>query len=80
MYIGIPEVVEIYYQEFSQIDGHNRCRQDESGLGNKLEVNKWSLRVNTALLSKCILDAWPLRKGRRGSRCVMSHSYFYARY
>ena len=58
MEIETPEVAEIYYQACSQIDRHNRCRQDDSCLAKKFEVKEWSSRVNTAILSMCIVDAW----------------------
>ena len=38
MEIEIVEVAEIYYQACSQIDRHNRCRQDDLGLEKKFEV------------------------------------------
>ena len=58
--VSIPKVCETHYDTCSQIDGHNRCRQDDLGLEKKFEVKDWSTRVNTSLLAMCIVDAWKL--------------------
>ena len=75
---SIPEVAETYYSAASQIDRHNRCRQDDPKLEKKFLVKEWSQRVNTSLLASCVVDAWLLYKGNRGSRGVMSPNDFYS--
>ena len=40
MKIEISEFAKIYYQEYSQIDRHNRCHRDDLGLGKKLEFKE----------------------------------------
>ena len=60
---GVPNVAETYYSTASQIDRHNRCRQDDFKLEKKFRVKEWSQRVNTSLLAMCIVDAWLLYKG-----------------
>ncbi len=75
---AIPNVAELYYQAASQIDRHNRCRQDDLRLEKKFRVREWSTRVNTSLLAICIVDAWLLYKGNRGSRYSMSPNEFYS--
>ena len=63
-----PEVVETYYSSCSQVDRHNRCRQDDLTLEKKIETMDWSFRVNTSLLGICIVDSWLLYKGGCGKR------------
>lgn len=75
--ISVPDVVEKYYETCSQIDRHNRCRQDSLGMEKKLEVKDWSVRVNTTLLSVVVVDAWLLYKYAFGPRLCMSQSTFY---
>ena len=76
---SIPQVAETYYATASQVDRHNRCRQDELNLEKKFEVKEWSLRVNTSLLAICIVDAWLLYKGNRAGRESMSPNCFYTK-
>ena len=45
-----PEVAQLYYGCCSQIDRHNRCRQDDQRLERKLGTHDWSMRVNISLL------------------------------
>lgn len=75
----IPSVVETYYTAASQIDRHNRCRQDDLKLEKKFRVKEWSQRVNTSLFAICVVDAWLLYKGNRGTRGTMSPCDFYSR-
>ena len=75
--VGIPDVCEKYYDTCSQIDIHNRCRQDDLKLEKKFEVKGWSTRVNTTLLGICIVDAWKLYIGSRRSKRHMSPNEFY---
>lgn len=75
----IPEIAETYYLAASKIDQHNRCRQDDLKLEKKFRVREWSMRVNTSLLAMCVVDAWLLYKGNRGSRGKMSPNDFYSR-
>eukprot|EP00171_Calliarthron_tuberculosum_P023537 IDg23537t1 len=74
---AIPKVAETYYSVCSQVDRHNRCRQDDLKLEKKFQVKEWSLRVNSSLLAICIVDAWLLYKGIRGSRDCMNPNDFY---
>ena len=74
----IPSIAETYYMAASQIDRHNRCRQDDLKLEKKFLVKEWSQRVNTSLLAICIVDAWLLYKGDRGSRGTMTPNDFYS--
>ena len=74
----ITDVCQQYYSAASQIDRHNRCRQDDLKLEKKFEVHEWSMRVNTSLLAICIVDAWLLYKGGQGSRDCMSPNEFYS--
>lgn len=75
--VPVPELVERYYQCCSQVDRHNRCRQDSLGLEKKLEVKTWSLRINSSLLAVTIVDAWLLYKYSHGPRFHMCQSGFY---
>lgn len=72
MEINIPEVCEEYYGVCSQIDRHNRCRQEELILEEKFEVKEWSMRFNTTLLAICIVDAWKIYKGAMGNRAAVT--------
>ena len=75
--VGIPELCEKDYDTCSQIGIHNRCRQDDLKLEKKFEVKDWSTHVNTTLLGTCIVDAWKLYIGSRGSKRHMSPNEFY---
>ena len=74
----ITDVCQTYFSAASQIDRHNRCRQDDLKLEKKFEVHEWSMRVNTSLLAMCIVDAWLLYKGGQGSRDCMTPNEFYS--
>lgn len=64
--IPIPDLCKTYYDVCSKIDRHNRCRQDDLNLEKKLRTMRWSTRLNTSLLSMCIVDSWLLYKGSCG--------------
>lgn len=72
-----PEVAELYYGCCSQIDRHNRCRQDDLRLERKLGTHDWSMRVNISLLGICIVDAWLLHHRARGPAASLLQSNFY---
>lgn len=55
-----PKTVELYYSCCAHIDRHNRCRQDDLRLEQKLGTHDWSLRVNLSVLGMCIVDSWLL--------------------
>lgn len=74
-----PKVCETYYSACSQIDRHNRCRQDDLKLERKLETKDWTFRVNTSLLAITIVYSWFLYSGAEGSRGHMSTGKFYER-
>lgn len=71
-----PEVAELYYGCCSQIDRHNRCRQDDLRLERKLGTHDWSMRVNISLLGICIVDAWLLHHGAKGPAASLLQSNF----
>ena len=75
--IRIPAICEQYYETCSQIDRHNRSRQDDLGLEKKFEVKEWSMRVNTSLLAIYIVDAWKLYAGAKGYGSKMSPNKFH---
>lgn len=55
-----PKAVELYYSCCAHIDRHNRYRQDDLRLEQKLGTHDWSLRVNLSVLGMCIVDSWLL--------------------
>lgn len=65
--ISIPMVCEHCYDICSEIDRHNRCRQDDLGLEKKFEVKDWATRVHTSLLAICIVESWKLYSGCKRS-------------
>ena len=73
-----PEVAQLYYGCCSQIDRHNRCRQEDLRLERKLGTHDWSMRVNISLLGICIADAWLLHRGARGPAASLLQANFYA--
>lgn len=73
-----PMIAETYYATASQVDRHNRCRQDDLKLEKKFQVKEWSQRVNTTLFAICVVDSWLLYKGNQGSRSTMSSNRFYS--
>lgn len=72
-----PRVAEIYYGCCSQIDRHNRCRQDDLRLEKKLGTHDWSTRVNHSLLGICLVDSWMLYHGARGPAATLLQTQFY---
>lgn len=44
-----PNVCELYYFACAQVYRHNRCRQDDLNLENKVLPKDWSFRVNFSL-------------------------------
>ena len=72
-----PQVAETYYMCCSQIDRHNRCRQDDLRLEHKLVTHDWSMRVNLSLLGMRVVDAWMLYSGARGGTATLKQSAFY---
>lgn len=75
--VNQPQVSQDYYSCCSQIDRHNRCRQADLQLENKLITHDWSMRVNLSLLGVCIEDAWMLYSGARGVAATLSQRHFY---
>ena len=72
-----PQVAETYYCCCSQIDRHNRCRQDDLRLEHKLVTHDWSMRVNLSLLGMCIVDSLLLYSGARGAAAGHNQNKFY---
>ena len=72
-----PEAVEINYSCCGVIDRHNRCRQDDLMLEQKLGTADWSMRVNCSILGMIIVDSWLVYKGCRGVRLDMTQTDFY---
>jgi len=72
-----PVVAETYYACCAQIDRHNRCRQDDLRLENKLVTHDWSMRVNLSLLGMCVVDAWLLYSGARRGGAHLTQNEFY---
>ena len=52
-----PEVAEIYYGCFAQIDCHNRCHQDDLRLEHEVGTHECSQRVNISLLGICVVES-----------------------
>jgi len=72
-----PLVAETYFGCCAQIDQHNRCRQDDLRLEQKLVTQDWSMRFNLFLLGICVVDAWLLYSGARGGGGHLTQSDFY---
>jgi len=72
-----PEVAEIFHLCCAQFDRHNRCRQDELRLENKLGTHDWSQRVNLSLMGVCMVNAWMLHSGARGPAASLKQATFY---
>jgi len=72
-----PEVSQLYYGCCSQIDLHNRCRQDDLRLERKLGTHDWSMRVNISLFGICIVDACLRHRGERGLAASILQANFY---
>ena len=51
-----PDIVKCYYETCSQIDRHNKIRQDELELERKIGAHDWSKRVNTTIFAMIIVD------------------------
>ena len=73
-----PKAAEIYYSTCASIDQHNRARQDDLMLERKLGTPDWSKRLNSSLLSMCIVDARLAYHGcRGGALCSTTQREFY---
>jgi len=72
-----PQVVETYFECCAQVDRHNRCRQDDLRLENKLVTHDWSMRVNLSLLGMCVVDTWLLYSGAHGTGAKLTQNQFY---
>jgi len=72
-----PEIAQLYYGCCSQIDRHNRCRQDDLRLERKLGTPDLSMRLNISLLGIGIVDAWLLHRGARGPAASLLQADFY---
>ena len=46
-----PITAELYYIACSQIDRHNRCRQESLDIEKKLGTKDWSKRFNLSILA-----------------------------
>lgn len=75
--VRLPQVAETYYACCSQIDRHNRCRQDDLCLERKLVTHDWAMRVCLTLLGVYIVDAWLMHRGARGPAACLLQSHFY---
>jgi len=72
-----PPVAETSYCCCSQIDRHDRCRQDALQIEHKLVTHDWSIRVNLSLLGMCIVDSLLLYSGARGAAAGLNQNEFY---
>jgi hypothetical protein len=72
-----PEAAELYYSACGKIDQHNRKRQADLMLEKKMQTNSWHFRVGQSLLGMCIVDAFNLYKGCRGTDESMDQRSFY---
>jgi len=75
--VSQPQVAKTYYTCCSQIDRHNRCRQDNLRLEHKLVTHDWSMRVSLSLLGMCVVIAWMLHSEARGGTATLKQSEFY---
>jgi len=75
--VSQPQVAKTYYTCCSQIDRHNRCRQDNLRLEHKLVTHDWSMRVSLSLLGMCVVIAWMLHSEARGGTATLNQSEFY---
>jgi len=72
-----PQVVQTFFTCCSQIDLHNRYRQDDLRLEHKLVTDDWSMRVHLSLLGMCVVDAWMLYSGESEGTATLKQSEFY---
>lgn len=76
--IEIPEVAHLYYSAAGKVDSHNRYRQGDLNMEGTFEVKEWSFRINTTMLSMCVVDSYLLYKHAQGARFSSSPADFYA--
>jgi len=74
--VKLPQVVQAYYACCAKIDRHNRSRQNDLQLEQKLPTHYWSMRVNLSLLGMCVVDSWLLYSGARGATAVLTQRQF----
>lgn len=72
-------VAKIYCGCCSEIDRHNRCRQDDLQLERKLGTHDWSTRVNHLLFGIRVVEAWQLYRAARGPAASFLQALFYAK-
>jgi hypothetical protein len=72
-----PAAAEVYYDTCTQIDSHNRCRQDELMLERNLGTSSWTMRLNMSTLGIVIEDLWLAWRGCKGSANGIQQREFY---
>ena len=70
-----PKVMEVHYQTWSEIDQHNRHRQDNLKTEKKLETKKRDMRVNWTIFSMIVVDTWLVYSQVTGSTELQSEFY-----
>ena len=73
-----PAAAEIYYTAVAKIDRHNRCRQDNLQLEQKLQTQKWGTRVNLTIFSMIVVDTWLVYSSCTGVNKGEKQCDFYA--
>jgi len=75
--VKLSQVAEAYNECCAQIERHNRCRQNDLRLDEKLATHDWSTRENLSLLGMCIIDSWLLYSWERGATAILTQKQFY---
>lgn len=75
--IEIPQPVaaETYYSACGKVDNHNRARQWDLGLENKLVVRDWDQRMNLTVFGMAVTDSWLIFKMVTRSSMVQKQYY-----
>ena len=56
--VSQPVACELYYSTCAAVNQHNRSRQANLNIENKLKTHNWAMRVNLSIFSICAVDAW----------------------
>ena len=67
---------ELYHACCAMVYRHNRCRQANLQLVNKLVTKDWSKRINVSLLSICIVDTWFAYSSVSGSNYESPNGFY----
>lgn len=75
--VGLPGVVQQYFECCAMVDRHDRCRQDDLRPEHNFGAHNCSTFVSISLVGMCAVDAWMLYCGARGTTTSLTQRQSY---